>query len=253
MKAIIVEDEIPAAERLQKIINDLNRGIDIVAVLDSVKSCIDWFKNNDSPDLVLLDIQLADGPSFEIFKHIRIEAPIIFTTAYDEYALQAFEQNSVDYLLKPITESKLNRSIDRLEQWKHLGKNQLENLLKELTTRELEVHKYKDRFLVKGDNKYISIVEDQIAYFYSVNKIVLLVTHEDRKFAVSQTIEELVPTLNPDKFFRLNRGIIASINSIKSIEPGFNGKLHVKLAPVLKDTVHVSREKAKEFKIWMGE
>ncbi len=253
MKAIIIEDEKPARVRLRKLLLNTGRKIDIIAEIDSVKSSIEWFDANKSPDLIFLDIQLADGQSFEIFKKIKVNAPIIFTTAYDEFALKAFEQNCIDYLLKPVDEEKLRKSLDKMNSWLSIGNEKLMEILENAYQKVSLDKNYKTRFLVKGKNKLISVQDQQIAYFQAQGKLVLLCTFEGRYFPVEQTLEELESTLDPQKFFRINRSIISNLNSVKSIEPYFNGKLLVHLDPELKDEIYVSREKAPSFKKWMGE
>lgn len=253
MKAIIIEDEKPAAERLKNLIEASEFDITVLTILDSIRSSVQWFNKSEKPDLVFLDIHLADGSSFEIFKSVDINVPIIFTTAYDEYALKAFEQNCIDYLLKPINREKLNKSLAKMNQWMTMGSQKLVQLLEQSLKNDQSHKTYKERFLVKGKGKFISIKSNQIAYFQSINKIVLLVTHENRSFPVDHTLEELEGLLDPNNFFRLNRSVLANLHAIGNIESYFNGKLIVWLRPELKDKVVVSRDKAKMFKVWMGE
>ncbi len=253
MKALIIEDEKPAADRLNQLILNSTFDIKVVQVLDSIKSSVSWLKNNELPDLVFLDIHLSDGPSFEILRLIQVDIPIIFITAYDEYALEAFQHNCIDYLLKPVDQRKLNKSLQKMDQWMRMGNQKLLELLEKNLHNKPSPVKYKDRFLVKGKDKLISIKSEQIAYFMSVNKATILITHENRSFAIDYTLEELEKLLDPEHFFRLNRGIFAHQQSIRNIENYFNGKLKVTLMPEQKDKPTISRDKAKAFKIWMGE
>ena len=250
MKSIIIEDELPAARRLKRLLEENETSIEVLDVLDSIQSTVKWFKNNEAPDLVFMDIHLADGYSFEIFNQINLDVPIIFTTAYDEYALKAFEVNSIDYLLKPIDEKKLERSISKLNKWNQSkeGLKDLEKLFKKFK----EDKSYKSRFLIKQPEKLLTIDENQVAYFMATQKIVLLVTHENRSFPVDQTLEELEQVLNPYKFFRINRKFLANLHAIKNIYNYFHGKLKIELSPPVKQDNFVSREKAPVFKKWLG-
>ena len=248
MKSVIVEDEKPAARRLQQLLKGRDANFEILAVLDSIEAAVAWFSQNQHVDVVFVDIQLADGKSFEIFKHVTIKAPIIFTTAYDEYALQAFSVNSIDYLLKPIDEEKLNRSLQKLDDLK--GKPQLGQLEK-LISSFSNSKKYKNRFLIKQPEKLLTVETSQVAYFMAMQKMVVLVTHENRTFPVDQTLEELEEMLDTAKFYRLNRQIIASLLAIGQISTIYSGKLKISLNPPLKEDVFVSREKASDFKNWL--
>jgi DNA-binding LytR/AlgR family response regulator len=253
MKVLIIEDEWPAAKRLIALINEVLPDPSIVGHLDSIESTVDWFKINDMPDLVFMDIQLADGYSFEIFNQIDVSAPIIFTTAYDEYALEAFKVNSIDYLLKPIEKSKLEKSLLKLNR---LSNNNITETVKDLNRLidQLRVKTdFKKRFLIKQKNRLITIRDEQIAYFHASNKLVELVTFEKRHFIMDETLEQYEVQVDPSMFFRLNRSILANRSAIQDIITHFNGKLKIHLKPDMKEEIFVSREKASVFKQWLEE
>jgi two-component system response regulator LytT len=200
MKIAIVEDEQLAVEKLEKMILKYNPTYNIVARLDSVDDAIDWLKNQESPDLMLLDVQLTDGTSFDIFQQVSIKCPVIFTTAYDQYALEAFQLHSIDYLIKPISQEKLNVALDKLKNLKaSLSQNmEIYGILKEIG---LKQNAYKSRFLVKVGSTLRSIETDDIAYFFSEDKLVFLKTFSNNKFVLNETLDELEKQLNPSIFF----------------------------------------------------
>lgn len=253
MKILLVEDEAPASRRLEKMIKEILPTAEIVGILDSVSHAITFFQTLPTLDLVFMDIQLADGLSFEIFENVQINVPIIFTTAFDEYALRAFKVNSIDYLLKPIDKDELKKALDK---WQALHSNKVENplqqnlaqLIKQLQGNKKE---YKSRFLVKMGEKLISVPEQEIAYFQAEDKIVFLHTQASKKYILDYTLDELEDALNPQSFFRLNRQIITHFASIKSINTYFNGKLKIILLPETSEEVIVSREKSPALKEWL--
>lgn len=253
MKILIIEDEVPAFRRLQKLIEEIKQESIIVEVLDGVESSIKWLNNHPVPDLIFMDIQLSDGLSFEIFEQIEIQAPIIFTTAYDEYTLKAFKVNSIDYLLKPIDKEELKRSIHKLErlQTQFSGSTfplDISSLIKSLNVNNPS---YKSRFLVKRGDKLATISEESIAYFYTEDKVVFLLTQYKEKYIVDYSLEELEQLLDPEFFFRLNRQVIARLQAIESIHQYFKGKLAVKLQPKTFESIIVSRERSNLFKQWL--
>jgi len=250
MQVIIIEDEKPSARRLQRMLNKLD--LDTEVMLHSVEESISWFENNEHPDLIFLDIQLSDGLSFEIFEHINIESAIIFTTAYDEYALQAFKLNSIDYLLKPIDEDELAKAVkkyqDRLpsQQAVTLDFNDIKKLLVNPIDRE-----YKKRFSVKvGQHLKLVTIED-IECFYSENKGTYLYTTEGRSYLIDTSLELLEKELEPQIFFRINRKFFVNINAIKDMVSYTNSRLQIKLNTYNDDEVIVARERVKDFKAWL--
>ncbi|MDZ7605345.1 MAG: LytTR family DNA-binding domain-containing protein [Cyclobacteriaceae bacterium] len=250
MKVLIVEDEKPAARQLQRLLADMAGTIQIAGVIDTVEDTVNWLKTHPEPDLIFLDIHLADGYSFEIFQHVQSEVPVIFTTAYDEYALRAFDLNSIDYLLKPIDSFKLARSLNKFRNRKVSPAQPAIDIQKIL--QQLQVEKtYKSRLLIKQKDKLISVEDTHIAYFQANSKLVVLITFENRVFSMDYTIDEFERQMDPQRFFRLNRSIFANRDAIAGIYKHFNGKLKIDLSPPMKEDIFVSREKADAFRQWM--
>jgi two-component system, LytTR family, response regulator len=250
MNVIIIEDEKPSARRLQRMLSNLD--VETQTMLHSVEESIAWFQNNEHPDLIFLDIQLSDGLSFEIFEAIEIKSAIIFTTAYDEYALQAFKLNSIDYLLKPIDEDELDKAVqkfkERLPQSKPvtLDFNDIKKLLVNPIDRE-----YKKRFSIKvGQHLKLINIED-IECFYSENKGTYLHTKEGRNYLLDTTLELLEDELEPLTFFRINRKFYVNINAIKDMVSYTNSRLQIKLNSYNEQDVIVARERVKDFKKWL--
>ena len=250
MNIIIIEDEKPSARRLQRMLTALNLETEIM--LHSVEESIQWFNNNEHPDLIFLDIQLSDGLSFEIFESIDIKSAVIFTTAYDEYALQAFKLNSIDYLLKPIDEVELTKAVkkyqDRLPQKQAvtLDFNDIKKLLVNPIDRE-----YKKRFSVKVGQHLKLINIEEIECFYSENKGTYLYTSEGRNYLLDTTLELLEQELEPQTFFRISRKYFVNINAIKDMVSYTNSRLQIKLNTYNEDEVIVARERVKDFKDWL--
>ena len=250
MNVIIIEDEKPSARRLQRMLSTLNLETEIM--LHSVEESIQWFNNNEHPDLIFLDIQLSDGLSFEIFEAIDIKSAVIFTTAYDEYALQAFKLNSIDYLLKPIDEVELTKAVkkyqDRLPQKQAvtLDFNDIKKLLVNPLDRE-----YKKRFSVKVGQHLKLINIEEIECFYSENKGTYLYTSEGRNYLLDTTLELLEQELEPQTFFRISRKYFVNINAIKDMVSYTNSRLQIKLNTYNEDEVIVARERVKDFKEWL--
>lgn len=250
MRVIVIEDEKPSARRLQRLLNSL--GIEANTMLHSVKESVEWFQNNEHPDLIFLDIQLSDGLSFEIFDTIKITSPIIFTTAYDEYALQAFKLNSIDYLLKPIDEEELKAAV---EQYKNRNPEKkavtidFEDI-KKMLTNPLE-REYKKRFSVKVGQHLKLINIDEIECFYSENKGTYLYTTQGRNYLLDTTLEQLENELDPHTFFRINRKFFVNIHAIKDMISYTNSRLQIKLNSYKDHDVIVARERVKAFKEWL--
>ena len=250
MNVIIIEDEKPSARRLQRMLNAIQ--VEAKTLLHSVEESITWFQNHEHPDLIFLDIQLSDGLSFEIFEAIEIKSAIIFTTAYDEYALQAFKLNSIDYLLKPIDEDELAKAVtkykERLPEQKAvtLDFNDIKKLLINPIDRE-----YKKRFSVKVGQHLKLINIDDIECFYSENKGTYLYTNEGRNYLLDTTLEHLENELEPQLFFRINRKFFVNINAIKDMVSYTNSRLQIKLKSYNEHEVIVARERVKDFKMWL--
>lgn len=251
MKTIIVEDEKPAARLLQRKLAKL--GIAVETMLHSVEEAIEWFTKNEHPDLIFLDIQLSDGLSFEIFDKVTINSAVIFTTAYDEYALKAFKLNSVDYLLKPIDEDDLEAAVSKFElriKKPDPLQHGIEEIRKMLTTPATK--SYKKRFTLKIGHHLKVINTDDIECFYSENKGTYLHTTDNRDYLVEQTLEMVEQELDPAEFFRVSRKFIIPLKAIKEIVMYSNSRLKVILPSYRDDEVIVSREKVGDFKKWIG-
>jgi DNA-binding LytR/AlgR family response regulator len=250
MKVIIIEDEKPSARRLERMLNNLNMQAE--TMLHSVEESINWFKTNEHPDLIFLDIQLSDGLSFEIFETINIKSAVIFTTAYDEYALQAFKLNSIDYLLKPIDTDDLAIAVKKYQertppkQAVTLDFDDIKKLLVNPIDRE-----YKKRFSVKVGQHLKLINIDEIECFYSENKGTYLYTTEGRNYLLDTTLEHLEDELEPQTFFRINRKFFVNINAIKDMLSYANSRLQIKLNTYNENEVIVARERVKDFKGWL--
>lgn len=251
MNVIIIEDEKPAARLLQRKLNKL--GIEAGTMLHSVEEAIEWFKNNPHPDLIFLDIQLSDGLSFEIFESVEIKSAIIFTTAYDEYALRAFKLNSIDYLLKPIDEDELEAAVkkyrERLPDQQNLSLD-FEQIKRMLVNPAEKV--YKKRFTIKmGQHLKMVNVEDAECFF-SENKGTYIHTKDNRDYLLECTLEQLENELEPAKFYRVSRKFIVSIDAIKDIVVYTNSRLKVILPTYKEDDIIVSRERVNDFRGWLG-
>jgi two-component system, LytTR family, response regulator LytT len=251
MNILIIEDEKPAARLLQRKVEKL--GLQIHHMLHSVEESIVWFNNNPHPDLIFLDIQLSDGLSFEIFEQIDIKSAVIFTTAYDEYALRAFKLNSIDYLLKPIDEEELEIAISKFKN--QFQKNTISNLdfeaIKRMLVNPVE-KEYKKRFSVKIGHQLKVIPIEEVECFYSENKGTYLHTLDNRDYLLDTTLEILENEINPKDFFRINRKFIIPLKSIKEIQVYTNSRLKIVLPSYKDDEVIVARERVSDFKEWIG-
>ncbi len=253
MKALIIEDESLAAERIGSLLKKYNPSFEIVGIIDSVEEALKWFDEFPMPDLLIADIHLSDGQSFEIFKKINITSPVIFITAFDQYAIQAFKVNSIDYLLKPVSMAELTSALDKLIKYKS-GMNRVSSIdLGSLLRSIKDFQKsYKTRFLVKfGDHIQFKLL-DEIAYFYADDKLVFLVTVENKKYLIDYTLEELEDLLDPNIFYRLNRKFIIKLDSFKDIRIYSKNRLQVFLKPHYDNEIYVSRDKVASFKSWLN-
>nr|WP_321233327.1 LytTR family DNA-binding domain-containing protein [uncultured Psychroserpens sp.] len=250
MNVIIIEDEKPSARRLQRMLTELQ--MEAKTMLHSVEESIEWFQNNEHPDLIFLDIQLSDGLSFEIFETIDISSAVIFTTAYDEYALQAFKLNSIDYLLKPIDEDDLAKAVSKYKE--RAPKQQSVTLdfndIKKLLVNPIE-REYKKRFSVKVGQHLKLINIDDIECFYSENKGTYAFTSQGRNYLLDTTLEQLEDELEPHKFFRISRKFFVNVNAIKDMVSYTNSRLQIKLNTFNEQEVIVARERVKDFKEWL--
>ncbi len=251
MKALIIEDEIPASKHLLQVLDEVGN-MSVIAVLESITETIEWFGQNPQPDIVFMDIHLADGLAFEIFKHINISCPIVFTTAYDEYALKAFEVNSIDYLLKPIEAGDVQDALKKLKglSTPESFKTALNNLIASYG----RTSKYKKHFLIpsKGD-KLIPVQASDLACFYIDSGVIKAVSIDSKTYRFDHTLDELEDLLDPELFFRANRQYIISRSSVKDIDIWFNSRLSVNLKIAVPEKILISKARISEFKKWFGE
>ena len=251
MKALIIEDEVLAAQSLQKLITEVAPDTEIIGVLQSIEESVTWFDEKPMPDLVFMDIHLADGSSFAIFERTQITCPIIFTTAYDEYALKAFEVSSIDYLLKPINRNDLTRAMNKFNTLvgeKANNNNAIETLLQQIGMKK----SYKSCFLVPQRDKLIPLATSNIAYIYIEDKSVKTIALDEHVYYMSQTLDEIMNQLNPDDFFRANRQFIVSRKAIKDITIWFGNKLSLNLSVKVPEKIIISKAKVAEFKNWFS-
>jgi two-component system LytT family response regulator len=262
LRILILEDEYPAAERLQRLLAQAAPEAEVLAVLDTVAGAVTWLATHPAPGLILSDIQLADGLSLDVFAQTVVRSPVIFTTAYDQYALQAFRANGIDYLLKPLKLNELQAALAKLHLFATdeadrpkeeaaalpAASFNLERLLDALPQQR---RPYKTRFLVRQGESLLPLPTTEVAWCWSRHETVTLATHDGRRFVVEYTLEQLESLLDPSQFFRLNRQFLAQLPAVRRLVPHFGGKLLVELAPAPSDEVLVSKEKASAVKHWL--
>ena len=251
MKILIIEDEYHAQKYLANLLKTILPEVQILEMLDSVEDAVDWFNNNAAPDLIFMDIQLADGLSFTIFKKVEVNAPVIFTTAFDQYTLQAFKVNSVDYLLKPIDEEDLQKAVDKYQQVYAADTtfNQ-ESLLKVLHSFQ-QKENFRQRFLIKQGKDFIYLPVEEIAYLYSNDGMTFIMDIHKKRHLLDTTLDKIEKELNPKKCYRISRKQIVHIQSVAKIFTYFNHRLKLELKPASKVEAIVSRERVKAFKAWL--
>ncbi|UHG90490.1 LytR/AlgR family response regulator transcription factor [Spirosoma oryzicola] len=259
MNALIVEDEELAVRKLQKLLHDVAPTLNIVGVTASIDDTVNWLEDRRTsgqpePDLIFLDIELADGQSFEIFERTPVRSTVIFTTSYDEYALQAFKVNSIDYLLKPVQRDDLQRSLQKYEALRGRPVDDpaqnIEKLLQQIQRQA--PRDYRQRFLVRQGQRLLSVEVGEIAYFYTEDRYSFFSTHTGQKFLVDYTLDELADSLDPGRFFRINRGVLVTHQAVDQMQPYFGNRLALNLRPTFDKEALVSREKVSDFKTWMG-
>ena len=248
MKALIIEDEVVAAKALQKLLKEVNPSIEVVNILESVEESIEWLESNPMPELIFMDIHLADGSSFAIFDKVDITCPVIFTTAYDEYALKAFEVNSIDYLLKPISKESLKRALNKYYSLseRRVSTDQIEKLLAQIG----EKKRYRSCFLLPERDKLVPLPVNTIVYIYIDAKTVKIVTTGGKNYFMNHTLDDLMSELDPQMFFRANRQFIVARDSIKDVSVWFGNKLAINLNVEVPEKIIVSKAKVGEFKAW---
>ena len=248
MKALIIEDEVMAAKALQRLIGEVSPSMEIVGVLESIEESVEWLEQKPMPDLMFMDIHLADGSSFAIFEKVNITCPVIFTTAYDEYALKAFEVNSIDYLLKPISKEALERALAKYYALseKRVNANQIDKLLSQLG----EKKRYRSCFLLPERDKLVPLPVSSIVYIYIDAKTVKIITTGGKVYYMNHTLDDIMSELDPLVFFRANRQFIVSRDSIKDVSVWFGNKLAINLNVEVPEKIIVSKARVGEFKAW---
>ncbi len=246
MNVILIEDELPARAKLESMLQSIDASIRILAKLGSVKDSVQWLEKNALPDLAFVDIQLSDDHSFEIFRQLPLKFPVIFTTAFDKYLLESFEFNSIDYLLKPISEEKLKRSLEKMENLKrHFVGNNILELINQQSTR------YKSRIVARKGAEFLALDMEQVAYFFTEHKIVFVRDFSGRQMLVDKNLGELEAIIDNRIFFRINRKYIVHQKAIDYFKPD-NGKIQIFLIPAIKEKVFVSKENAPAFREWIS-
>ncbi|MBK5280159.1 MAG: response regulator transcription factor [Bacteroidia bacterium] len=252
MNVLLIEDEPQAAQRLEKLVKAIVPLVVILEKIDTVKNSVEWLQSNPSPDLILMDIQLADGISFSIFDQCEVKSPVIFTTAYDEYALKAFKVNSIDYILKPVDEAELRAAIRKFESLAGSKRSAPDKMLESIElAMQMMTKKYKERFVVKVGEHLKSIEVAEILFFYSLEKTTFAQTKDSRKHILDFTIEQLDGLVNPDRFFRINRKYLVAADSIQDMISYTNSRLRLVLKTSDDAEIIVARERVQEFKDWL--
>ncbi len=250
----IIEDEVPARRLIESLVAELRPGWECAALLDSVEGAVKWFRGNPRVDVVFMDIQLSDGLSFDILEQVDIEGMIIFTTAYDEYAVRAFKVNSIDYLLKPIKKQELAGALEKFEQHSKpmlRSRNQAIDVAELMDALKGAKQKYRKRFLVSRGEVFLPVLVEDVAYIFSRNRITSLMTFEGKRYVVDFPLDRLEEQLDPGVFFRANRGFMVNEGAVVKVHTFFNGKLVLEVEPGFDEKVIVSREKASRFKEWL--
>lgn len=247
MKVLIVEDETAAYESLVEILREIDPAIQVTGNTESVSQTINWLKGHAAPDLILMDIHLSDGSAFLIFDHIAVEVPIIFTTAYDEYAIEAFKVNSIDYLLKPIKTSDLQRALYKFSKWSH---GDIAAYLSKVTQLTLAT-RYKDKLLIPFKDKLLPIDLQQVSYFYTTDKNTAVYLKDGNTFTYSRTLDQIFLSLNPADFYRANKQYIIARNAVRNITIWFDSRLLITLDTEVPERIYISKNKAADFKDWM--
>lgn len=247
MKILIVEDETAAYDSLVEILHDIDPNIQIMGNTESVRQTIDWLGSNPEPDLILMDIHLSDGSSFLIFESLEIETPIIFTTAYDEYAIEAFKVNSIDYLLKPIKTEELERAIQKFKKWTQPEMDEYLSRLAQL----IPTKRYKEKMLIPVKDKLLPIDLQEVSYFYTTEKNTNIYLKNGNSYPYSKTLEQIFSTLNPENFYRANKQYIIARSSVKNITIWFDSRLLLTLDIDVPERIYISKNKAADFKAWL--
>lgn len=250
MKIIIIEDEIKAGKSLANLISKLRPAAKVIAQLQSIESAVDYLSQNEEPDLIFMDIQLSDGLSFEIFKSVKIHCPIIFCTAYGEYAMDAIKANGIDYLLKPFSKEELESALQKVEAFKNFFQQNTQPDL-DILLKKIGLDEGKKSFLVFKNNKYTTVQTDQIAFVYIRNDSATIMTFQEQEYAITQSLDQVQSLLSSNQFFRLNRQYLINFSAVKEVEHYFDRKLFVKLVIPSPDKLLIGKEKTSAFLHWL--
>ncbi len=251
MKVVIIEDETPAAKRLAKLLNNYSNDIEVIYQADSIESSVRYLATLPNIDLIFMDIQLADGLSFDIFEQTTITAPVIFTTAFDQYTLKAFKVNSIDYLLKPIDENELQKSLEKYQQLYPKTSNNFSDKILKLV-QDMNAVKYKERLLIKRGQQLSYLKIENTAYCFADGKLCYAVDFNGTKFLLENNLSQLEEQLQPDNFYRINRHLLVNIEAVKKVHTWLGGRLKVEVCPATTAETIVSRERVNGFKEWLG-
>jgi DNA-binding LytR/AlgR family response regulator len=252
MKVVVIEDELPAANRLVKMLSQIDPAISVVQRLDSIEAAVAYFDTEPKAELIFMDIQLADGLSFDIFTQTRIKAPVIFTTAFDQYTLKAFKVNSVDYLLKPIEETELRQAI---EKYRHLFAQQKMELPDQILqlVQQMNSDRYKERLLIKRGQQLSYIKTENVAFCYADGKLCFAVDFQNVKYLLENHLTQLEEQLHPSRFFRINRNLLVNIEAVQKVHTWLGSRLKIEVLPATTAETVVSRERVNRFKEWLGQ
>ena len=252
MRVIIIEDEIPAANRLAKMLQSITDELEVVKKIDSVEAAVKFIGSAENIDLIFMDIQLADGLSFDIFQQTKVKAPVIFTTAFDQYTLKAFKVNSIDYLLKPIDEKELEQAVEKYRQLYSQKENGIsEKILK--MVQEMNTVRYKERLLIKRGQQLSYLKTESTAYCYADGKLCYAVDFTNNKYMLESNLSQLEEQLQPNKFYRINRQLLVNIEAVSKVHTWLGGRLKLELLPSTSSDTVVSRERVNGFKEWLGQ
>ena len=252
MRVIIIEDEIPAANRLAKMLQSITDELEVVKKIDSVEAAVKFLGSAENIDLIFMDIQLADGLSFDIFQQTKVKAPVIFTTAFDQYTLKAFKVNSIDYLLKPIDEKELEQAVEKYRQLYSQKENGIsEKILK--MVQEMNTVRYKERLLIKRGQQLSYLKTESTAYCYADGKLCYAVDFTNNKYMLESNLSQLEEQLQPNKFYRINRHLLVNIEAVSKVHTWLGGRLKLELLPSTTSDTVVSRERVNGFKEWLGQ
>lgn len=247
MRVLIVEDETAAYENMVKALQAIDSTIEIAGNTESVSRTVEWLQNNPQPDLIFMDIQLSDGSAFMLFDRMKIETPIVFTTAYDQYAIDAFRVNSIDYLLKPIKPDELQRALDKFHRWMPADMGNYLSRLMALAPKPV----YKDKILIPLRDKLLLVRLDDVACFYTTNKQTIVCMNNGVQYVYVKTLEQIMTMLDPSRFIRVNKQYIVARDSVKEITVWFDSRLLVELNVATPEPIYISKNRASEFKAWI--